>query len=141
MIQNEREYKITKAQADKFTEALAAFEANPPEGHPKMRKAYKDAMTSQLEELQDQLSDYDALKLGQTNTLAIASLDELPRVLIQARIASGLSQKDLGERLGLKEQQIQRYEATLYQSASLTRLLEIAHALEVRLDGQVVMGK
>jgi ribosome-binding protein aMBF1 (putative translation factor) len=141
MIQNEREYKITKAQADKFAEALAAFEQNPPKGHPKMRKAYQEAMQSQLEELQDQLSDYDALKLGQINTLAIASLDELPKVLIQARIAAGLSQKDLGEKLGLKEQQIQRYEATLYQSASLTRLLEIAKALDVRFDGQVVLGK
>jgi ribosome-binding protein aMBF1 (putative translation factor) len=106
-----------------------------------MRKAYRDALKSQLEELQDQLSDYEALKLGRTNTLAIASLDELPKVLIQARIAAGLSQKDLGEKLGLKEQQIQRYEATLYQSASLNRLLEIAHALEVSLEGQVVLGK
>ncbi|MGL4611213.1 MAG: helix-turn-helix domain-containing protein [Trueperaceae bacterium] len=141
MIQNEREYKITRAEADKFTEALAAFEKNTPEGHPKMRKAYRDAMKSQLEELQDQLSDYETLKLGRTNTLAIASLDELPKVLIQARIAAGLSQKDLGEKLGLKEQQIQRYEATLYQSASLTRLLEVTHALEVRLDGHVILGQ
>lgn len=141
MIQNKREYKITKAQADKFAEALAAFEKSPPEGHPKMRKAYKDALKSQLEELQDQLSDYEALKLGQTNALAISSFDELPKVLIQARIAAGLSQKELGEKLGLKEQQIQRYEATLYQSASLTRLLEVSHALEIQLDGQVVLSK
>jgi ribosome-binding protein aMBF1 (putative translation factor) len=141
MIQNEREYKMTKAQADKFAEALVAFEQNPPEGPPKMRKAYKDALKSQLEELQEQLSDYEALKLGQTNALTITSFDELPKILIQARIAAGLSQKDVAEKLGLKEQQIQRYEATLYQSASLTRLLSVASALEVRLDGRVVVGR
>jgi ribosome-binding protein aMBF1 (putative translation factor) len=141
MIQNEREYKITKAQADKFSEALIAFEKNPPEGHPKMRKAYKDAMQSQLGELQVQLSDYDALKRGKSKALPIASLDELPKVLIQARIAAGLSQRELGEQLGLKEQQIQRYEATLYRSASLTRLLGVAHALGIRLDGRVVLEK
>lgn len=31
---------------------------------------------------------------------------------IPTHIAAGLSQKELAERLGLKEQQIQRYEAT-----------------------------
>jgi ribosome-binding protein aMBF1 (putative translation factor) len=141
MIQNEREYKIAKAQADKFSKALIAFEKNPPEGHLKMRKAYKDAMQSQLGELQVQLSDYDALKRGRSKALPIASLNELPKVLIQARIAAGLSQKELGEQLGLKEQQIQRYEATLYRSASLTRLLEVANALGIRLDGRVVLER
>jgi ribosome-binding protein aMBF1 (putative translation factor) len=141
MIQNEREYKITKSRVDKFSEALVAFEKNPPEGHPKMRKAYKDAMQSQLGELQGQISEYEVLKRGQAKTLPIESLDELPKVLIQARIATGLSQKELGEQLGLKEQQIQRYEATLYKSASLTRLLEIANALGIRLDGRVVLER
>lgn len=40
----------------------------------------------------------------------------------QGRIAAGLSQKELSERLGLKERQIQRYEATDYASANLTRV-------------------
>ena len=56
---------------------------------------------------------------------------ELPTVLIKARIAQGLSQKDLAERLGLQEQQIQRYEATDYASASLTRIREVVSALGV----------
>ena len=54
---------------------------------------------------------------------------ELPTVLIKARIAQGLSQKDLAERIGLKEQQIQRYEATDYASASLNRIKEVVSAL------------
>ena len=43
----------------------------------------------------------------------------------------GFSQKDLAQRLGLKEQQIQRYEATGYASASLARIQEIIEALGV----------
>jgi hypothetical protein len=35
----------------------------------------------------------------------------------------------LDERLGLKEQQIQRYEAKNYETASLKRVIEIARAL------------
>jgi HTH-type transcriptional regulator/antitoxin HigA len=61
-------------------------------------------------------------------------LADLPRILIQARIAQGLSQTDLAERLGMKPQQIQRYEATEYMSASLARLIEIAEVLQVRVS-------
>ena len=39
-----------------------------------------------------------------------------------------MSQKDLAERIGLKEQQIQRYEATDYASANLARIKEIVGA-------------
>ena len=139
MIQNEREYRISKAQAEKFVEALAAFEAKPPEGHPKMRRAYREALASQLADLQEQLEAYDGLRSG-VKDLALASLEDLPKVLIQARISAGLSQKDLAGKLGLKEQQVQRYEATLYGSASLTRLVEVAKVLGVHFDGRVVLG-
>lgn len=64
------------------------------------------------------------------------SFDELPQALIKARIALRLSQKDPADRLGIKEQQIQRYESTDYQSASMSRLHDIVQALgvSVRLE-------
>ena len=37
----------------------------------------------------------------------------------------------------MKEQQIQRYEATEYASASLTRVLEVARALSVKLGPEL----
>src|SRR5262249_646923 len=43
-----------------------------------------------------------------------------------------------GERLGLKEQQIQRYEADDWAGASLRRLIEVADAVGLRLDGHAV---
>ena len=64
-------------------------------------------------------------------------MDELPRTLIEARIASGMTQAELASRLELKEQQIQRYESSDYRSASLTRILEIATTLGVQLVGQL----
>ncbi len=52
-------------------------------------------------------------------------------MLIQARIARHLSQRELAELVDLKEQQVQRYEVQKYASASLRRILEIAAALKV----------
>ena len=59
---------------------------------------------------------------------------DLPSILIKARIAQGLSQRDLAERVGVKEQQIQRYEATDYASANLARLKEVAAVFRVKTD-------
>ncbi len=50
--------------------------------------------------------------------IELLSLADLPKALIRARIAAGLSQKEFADRLGMKEQQIQSYEANDYQHAS-----------------------
>ena len=46
-----------------------------------------------------------------------------------ARIAARLTQKALAERLGLQEQQVQRWEASLYSGVGVERLQEIIDAL------------
>src|SRR5688572_11270393 len=131
MIKNERQYRITKSQADQFERNLAEMRRAPADDtqpDPIIRQAMEDAMESQLSTLRRELGEYEALRSGEGTVLELTSLEELPRALIRARIASGLSQKQLAERLGLKEQQIQRYEATEYAAASLDRLREISQA-------------
>jgi transcriptional regulator with XRE-family HTH domain/Zn-dependent peptidase ImmA (M78 family) len=96
-------------------------------------------MESQLADLQAELAEYDRLKSADLSVISINSFDELADGLIKARIASGLSQKALAERLGLKEQQIQRYEAERYASASYQRLREIADALGVRIRNDILL--
>ena len=61
------------------------------------------------------------------------SIESLPLLLIKARIAANLTQKDLAKQLGLKEQQIQRYEATDYASASLSRIIQVSQKLNIKL--------
>ena len=136
MIKNERQYKITRAQAARFAEALRQAEID--EGgdeatHPLLLKARKDALKSQLDELVGDLREYEALKMGQFQFDRLNYVIELPDILIKARIARGLSQRELAERMGLKEQQIQRYEATDYSSASLSRIKDITAALNLEI--------
>jgi HTH-type transcriptional regulator/antitoxin HigA len=66
--------------------------------------------------------------------LKAQSLAELPGILIRARIAQGLSQRELAGKLGLKEQQIQRYEAEEYSTANVLRLAEVANALDLNIS-------
>lgn len=140
MIKNERQYRITKAAADKFQQALVEDRrggGSHPDIHPLLVKAQEDAMRSQLDDLQAELREYEALSSGHHASLALSSFAELPRALIRARIVAGLSQKELAERLGLKEQQLQRYEATEYASASVTRVGEVIRALQLEIRGDV----
>ncbi len=132
MISNQRQYKITKAQAANFARELAEFDESPaahPRVQPRLIKLMKDALAVQLTELQEEIKEYEKLQRSKPSKLKLEEVNELPLKLIRARISSGLSQRQLAEKLGLKEQQIQRYESTNYQTASLRRVLEVAAAL------------
>ncbi|HIA55318.1 MAG TPA: helix-turn-helix domain-containing protein [Candidatus Melainabacteria bacterium] len=141
MIQNERQYRISKAAAERFKVALGTFDESRSDVHPLLLKAEKDALASQLESLVEEITEYEYLKAGHPNVLTLDSLEQLPAGLIKARIALGLTQKELAEKLGLKEQQIQKYESEHYRSTSLERLIEIANALGVTVREQIYIGK
>ena len=87
-------------------------------------------MRSQLETLAAEVKPYERLRKKKPRLRELAILYKLPELLIQARLSKGLSHEKLGQLTGLKKQQIQRYEQTDYASASLTRLVEIARAIE-----------
>ena len=130
MIKNERQYRITKAQVAEFDTTLTQFEREDTSSlHALLRQAQLDALRSQRADLQSAVEEYEELRQHRPTVIEAGSLDELPRALIRARIALGLSQKELAEKMGLKEQQLQRYEATDYASASLSRIQEVAAAL------------
>ncbi len=130
MIKNQRQYRITRAQATRFGRAIAEAKKRPDRSVPLiLRKAQVAALRSQLKDLKAELLEYQALRTGRRVVPAPASLEELPQALIRARIASGMTQQGLARKLGLKAQQIQRYEATDYRSASLARLRQVARAL------------
>ena len=132
MIKNERQYRITKAQSERFSEALRELEGETADGlglHPLLFEAKKDAVRSQLTDLEEELRDYEGLRSGDFEFGQLHAVAEVPQLLIKARIARGLSQKSLAGRLGLKEQQIQRYEASEYSSASLARVRSVAEVL------------
>ena len=137
MIKNERQYKFTRARADEVGVAISELRhASLPVGlSPDMRELQLEALAGTLGDFEAELSEYDDL----TNATLIEAtgIGEFPRALIRARIARGLTQRELAERLGLTEQSIQRYEATDYLGVSFSRLVEIAEALDLAIHYDV----
>ena len=138
MIKNERQYRITKTQAKKFASALSDAQSKE-YTDPLLAELERNALKSQLDELSQQIDEYEKLQAGTRSVIDVDSFAELPDALVKARIAAGLSQKNLADRLKLKEQQIQRYEATDYRTASLARLQEIVQALGISVRGKVFL--
>jgi transcriptional regulator with XRE-family HTH domain len=140
MIKNERQYRITKAQAASFADATKQLQDQHAGRLPDvLRKAQIDALKSQYDELLAEIEEYEALRREVPAVIETQSFEDLPRALIKARIALGMSQKELAEKMGLKEQQIQRYEATEFSSASLSRIIDVADALGVGISERVAL--
>ena len=142
MITNEHQYKITRTQARRCRQAIEALESNPksiPNVHPRLLQVERNALEGMLATLQGEMDEYDRLKSSGPSVIEIHSFDDLAEGLIKARIASHLSQKDLAEKMGLKEQQIQRYESDRYDSASYQRLCEVATALGLRIKPNILL--
>jgi ribosome-binding protein aMBF1 (putative translation factor) len=142
VITNERQYKITKSQIIKFRNALENMTSSTTEHadvHPRLIRAEREAMESQLSDLETEVADYESLKSERPAVINVDSFEDLGDGIIKARIASGLSQKALAERLGLKEQQIQRYEAERYSSASFSRIRDVVSSLGVRIRNDILL--
>ena len=148
MIQNEREYAVTKKQLAMLAESLAEAECKPNPLQPEVtRQAGLNGIRFLMEDLESEIAEYEKLRGGQVLSLALSSvLEELPSALVRARIARGWTHRDLAQALGTTEQQVQKDESGGYAKASLTRLRRVAAVLgmhlagEARLEGRVPEG-
>lgn len=134
MITNERQYKTTRRQLEDVESAMSELGLRLAESEDALTRISLEALASEADVLRNQLFEYEALKAGSRASLVVSDLSDLPLALIRARISSGMSQRDLASRLGLQEQQIQRYEATEYGTANLRRLREVAAAVKLELS-------
>ena len=132
MIKNELQYKLTKTSMEGFETRLNWLRANPEarsDMDPIIARAEEDALESMIEELQEELRVYERTKSGEVDVKPLFAVDKIAGALISARIARGLTQRQLANLVGLKEQQIQRYEAKDYANVDLGRVQEIARVL------------
>jgi ribosome-binding protein aMBF1 (putative translation factor) len=139
VIKNEKQFRIARAQVRRFEDALAelARQERPRNITPRLWEAQRNAAESQLQELREQVGAYEQLHTGRSKDVILEAVEDLPKALIRARIAAGLTQEGLALRLGVKIQQVQRYEATEYESASFARIRKVVQALGLRMPKPV----
>ncbi len=138
MIENDRQYSVTKDKLALLAESLSQIEQHP---DPNLTKDVWESDVFSIRylmgELKTEIAEYDALRTGQVSSLALPSLfDDLPGALTQARIARGWTQRDLANILGSSLRQVQKDERGGYAKATLGRLRRVAAVLGMRLIGE-----
>lgn len=134
-ITNDRQAQQAESRVSELTEALSSDQvfSSMVEGLPSgVTAGFRRSLATEKREINEQLEAYKGAKLGNLDGLRKVSGTDLGSQLIIARIAKGLSQKELARRLGLKEQAIQRYEAERYRSISLAGFQKFASVLGLK---------
>jgi DNA-binding Xre family transcriptional regulator len=141
MIKNERQLRITKKKLREFKVVLSELNKDYISNKNLKSKMQIDALESDISILGSEIKEFDHLKSGTIKVITAKSFHELPEVIIKARIARSMTQKDLALSLGMKEQQIQRYENNNYASVSFSKIEKIVEALGITIEEKVKLNK
>ena len=137
MIQNERQYKVTQTKLRELEQIHNSIDLEDTSLHPRQVLSQKNSYNKIISTLKQEIAEYEELKSGRIAVVQIESFNDLPIALIKARIASGMTQKELAEKIDTQEQQIQRYEANHYHAISFDRLMKIVGALGISFKHSV----
>lgn len=133
MIRNENEYKeaVSKLQEEARRIDLQQRELVKMGLSPEEIERALDPVKSFHLQLIEEKESYERLKRGEVDELK--NLRGLGHLLICLRIATGTTQQDLAERLGVHQSQISRDERNEYHGITLERAAKVLDALGVRL--------
>lgn len=134
-IKNDYQLAASKTWLKEFKKALEKARRNSRDLAPRLRQAQVEGIQSQIKDLEVEIQDYESLKKTAPENVMINSLEELPEALVRVRIARHLTQDQLAEKLGIRPQQVQKWEASTYQHASYASILKAANTLGIKMKG------
>ena len=98
-------------------------------------KRAMNPMMSFHEQLKEEVESYERLCRGEFGPLR--NLDGIGQLLVALRIAQGITQRELAERLGVHESQVSRDERNEYHGVTVERVQRILDALGVEVRSMV----
>jgi DNA-binding XRE family transcriptional regulator len=133
MIRNESEYQeaVKRLKEEQARHKAHAAELTRMGLKRKEIKRAMDPLRSFSLQLEEEVEAYERLKRGDLGELD--NLHGLGRTLVALRIALGLTQRQLAERLDVNESQVSRDERNEYQGITVDRASRILDALGVTL--------
>ncbi|CAK9252046.1 unnamed protein product [Sphagnum jensenii] len=136
MITSGQQLKSVQETISRFAESIEEVKRQQAEG----KIPANDAEISiggfnyEIKKLKQQVDEYKSLISGSMDYIDARKLEDLPRTMIQLRLALGWSQKRLADELGVQQQQIARYEATDYEGISFQRMLVMLNAFDAHIS-------
>lgn len=140
MIGNEKQYKVSKKRLADVQLKINEISSDTTQGALR-NKLILASLNNQLSGLKKEITQYESLKRKKQIRVAARPLAQLPQLITEYKIASGLTQKELSKKLGMKEQQLQRYEASRFKGISFDNLLQLISAMDVQLEVKPVLSR
>lgn len=129
MIKSDAQRERTVAQIEGFRQAIDKIAG---EKSGRRSIAIRGSYEAMIRQLEDELREYDQLKFSDLSLPKIDRLDQIAPFIAKLRIAKGLSQTELAQRLGVSKQVISRYEESDYQTVGIGRLQEILDVIGIK---------
>ncbi|HBB33199.1 MAG TPA: DNA-binding protein [Cyanobacteria bacterium UBA8803] len=140
MIKDDQHYRNIQSWVQKFEQSLSQLDRNENEkaqNNPQLREAYRNGIQRKLDDLRKEIQDYETLTTHDPKiplVLKLEDINDLPLLLIKARMAAKLSPKELADLAGLEEAQIQEYEENDYETASFLDVIAVFDALDIKVQ-------
>lgn len=137
MIRNETEYQKAVKRVEDESARLKDTQARLKDQGLKddeIKRVMEPLQSFHLQ-LKEEVASYEKLRRGEFDELI--NLRGIGHLLVSLRIARGLTQRDLAERLGVNESQVSRDERNEYHGITLDRASKILEILEVELYSKV----
>ena len=124
MIRSDKQLKISE---ERLAELRAAAEST--------RSIDRVTWLALVADIEKEIAEYKDIRAGRVTVFNLDSVDDLAEALVKARLACGITQKELADRLQVSEQMVQRDESGAYERATLVRLADVVDALDYELVG------
>jgi HTH-type transcriptional regulator/antitoxin HigA len=131
MIKNEKQYRVSKKTLNGVIDKINKTRAEPNQNI--KHKIFLDAIQGFKEDIENEIRDYENLKKSKSAVLKERSLSKLPDIITEYKIANHLTHKEFAKILGLKEQQLQRYEAESFKTVSFQNLIKFLNLIDLDL--------
>jgi ribosome-binding protein aMBF1 (putative translation factor) len=134
MVKNERQRAVTLDALQRFEDSVNRLSNLVEDDYsPGLKQIEIQGMQTAISRLRAEIAEYDDLKSGRKKVQAASSIEDLPRMLIQTRIALGISQKELAQRIGMGKAQLEMAEEHDYGGASFDQIRKVISALGLDL--------
>lgn len=95
--------------------------------------AEQASLDGQITKLKEEIERFESIFQKDYSNIEAICLEELPSLLIEARISSRMSESDLAEKSGISSSLIKKYEHSNYFGVSIPRLVRISDALDCNI--------
>lgn len=133
MMKTDKEYELAKKQLSKLTE-LYATQLRELKNKGLSDKEAKSSLSSSWTyamQCKEEVELYEKLKRGELPPMEHFS--SKGKYFVAARIAKGMTQRELAEKLGVKESAVSRDERNEYHGMSVQKMDKLLHALNLKM--------